>query len=107
MPRVAKLLPVPKRFRDAGIHRYGFHGLSFSSLMEDLLKRPERPWPRGPIILAHLGGGASLAAVHRGKSSTLPWGFPDGRTRHGDSLGRSHPGLLIYLFDRNNGTPTN
>ena len=81
MPRVARLLPIPRRFDAMGIQRYGFHGLSYACLMEEL----------GRVILAHLGNGASLAAVLDGKSIDTSMGFtPAARlpmgTRSGDLI---------------------
>ena len=67
LPRVAKLLPIPRRFTDAGVRRLGFHGLSYAFLMERLRQLAGDGAADGRIILAHLGAGASLAAVHHGK----------------------------------------
>src|ERR1017187_7413883 len=67
MPRVAKLLPIPRRYAAKGVERYGFHGLSYAYLMEEL-GRLDAAGAEGRAILAHLGSGASLAAVHQGKS---------------------------------------
>ena len=67
MPRVAKTLPIPRRYQKKGIERYGFHGLSYAYLMEEL-KRLDPKAAQGRVILAHLGNGASLAAVRNGKS---------------------------------------
>ena len=68
MPRVAKLLPIPRRFQAQGVERYGFHGLSYSFLMEELARVAGIQAAQGRVILAHLGNGASLAAVRGGKS---------------------------------------
>jgi acetate kinase len=68
MPRVAKLLPIPRRFDAKGIQRYGFHGLSYAYLMEELARLGDPAAKKGRVILAHLGNGASLAAVRDGKS---------------------------------------
>src|SRR5436190_18005776 len=67
MPRVARLLPLPRRFEKQGIQRYGFHGLSYAFLMEELARVAAEEAARGRIIMAHLGNGASLAAVRAGK----------------------------------------
>jgi acetate kinase len=75
MPRVAKLLPVPRRFDRVGVHRYGFHGLSYQFLMQALENLAETDVAKGRIILAHLGNGASLAAVKEGKSIDTSMGF--------------------------------
>ena len=68
MPRVARLLPIPRRFDAIGIQRYGFHGLSYAFLMEELGRVAGEKAARGLVILAHLGNGASMAAVDDGKS---------------------------------------
>src|ERR1700722_15650819 len=61
MPQVARLLPIPRRYAAKGVERYGFHGLSYAYLMEEL-RRVDPPAEKGRVILAHLGSGASLAA---------------------------------------------
>ena len=66
LPRVAQLLPIPRRFEAQGVRRYGFHGLSYAYLMEELAASPVPSGAKGRVILAHLGSGASLAAVHDG-----------------------------------------
>jgi acetate kinase len=97
MPRVAKLLPIPRRYAAKGVERYGFHGLSYAYLMEEL-DRLDPAAAKGRVILAHLGNGASLAAVHRGKSIDTSMGFTPAAglvmsTRTGDL----DPGLVYYL----------
>ena len=98
MPRVAKILPIPRRFINAGIQRYGFHGLSYTYLMEALINKEDAHNSKGRIILAHLGNGASLSAVKEGKSLDTTMGFtPAGGlvmgTRHGDL----DPGVAWYM----------
>ena len=75
MPRVAKLLPIPRRFDAKGIQRYGFHGLSYAYLMEELARLGDPAAAKGRVVLAHLGNGASLAAVRDGKSIDTSMGF--------------------------------
>src|SRR5688572_30087780 len=60
MPPVAKLLPIPRRYYDRGVRRYGFHGLSYAYLIEELGRVAGEDAVRGHVILAHLGNGASL-----------------------------------------------
>jgi len=67
MPRVAKLLPIPRRLQAQGVERYGFHGLSYAYLMEALSRVAGPDAAHGRVILAHLGNGASLVAVRGGK----------------------------------------
>jgi acetate kinase len=94
---VARLLPIPRRYAAKGVERYGFHGLSYAFLMEELGSLdPEAA--KGRVILAHLGSGASMAAVHRGKSVDTSMGFTPAAglvmsTRTGDL----DPGLVYYL----------
>ncbi len=75
MPRVAVMLPIPRHFEAQGLRRYGFHGLSYSFLMKELARVAGSQAAKGRIILAHLGSGASLAAVRNGKSIDTSMGF--------------------------------
>jgi acetate kinase len=75
MPRVARLLPIPRRYEALGVRRYGFHGLSYEYLMGELARLEGVEAARGRVILAHLGNGASLAAVRHGKSVDTSMGF--------------------------------
>jgi acetate kinase len=98
MPRVAKLLPIPRRFEAKGVHRYGFHGLSYAYLMEELARLGDPAASTGRAILAHLGSGASMAAVRDGKSIDTSMGFTPASglpmsTRSGDL----DPGLVSFL----------
>jgi acetate kinase len=97
MPRVAKLLPVPRRYAAKGVERYGFHGLSYAYLVEEL-SRLDRAAAQGRVILAHLGNGASLAAVRRGKSIDTSMGFtPTAGLVMSTRTGDLDPGLVYYL----------
>src|SRR5258707_8347843 len=62
LPRVAQLLPIPRRFEARGVRRYGFHGLSYAYLVEELAGVAGPQAARGRLVLAHLGNGARLAA---------------------------------------------
>ncbi|MES1180932.1 MAG: acetate/propionate family kinase, partial [Verrucomicrobiota bacterium] len=98
MPRVAKLLPIPRRFDAKGIQRYGFHGLSYSYLMEELARLGDPAATKGRVILAHLGNGASLAAVRDGKSLDTSMGFtPTAGLVMSTRSGDLDPGLAPYL----------
>ncbi|MHB8519995.1 MAG: acetate/propionate family kinase [Limisphaerales bacterium] len=98
MPRMAKLLPIPRRFDAKGIHRYGFHGLSYAYLMEELARLGDRAALKGRVILAHLGNGASLAAVRDGKSIDTSMGFtPTAGLVMSTRSGDLDPGLAPYL----------
>jgi acetate kinase len=98
MPAVARLLPIPRRYEAEGVRRYGFHGLSYAFLMSELARLDGAEAAQGRVILAHLGNGASLAAVHRGKSVDTSMSFTPAAgipmsTRSGDI----DPGLIWYL----------
>jgi len=98
LPRVARLLPIPRRLDAQGVQRYGFHGLSYAYLMEELARVAGPVAARGRVVLAHLGSGASLAAVREGKSVDTSMGFTPAAgipmsTRSGDL----DPGLAAYL----------
>jgi acetate kinase len=98
MPRVAKLLPIPRRFDAKGIQRYGFHGLSYAYLMEELTRLGDPAATNGRVILAHLGNGASLAAVRAGKSIDTSMGFtPTAGLVMSTRSGDLDPGLAPYL----------
>ena len=103
MPRVAQLLPIPRRFDEKGIRRFGFHGLSYAFLMEELERVAGTGASRGRVILAHLGNGSSLAAVRQGKSVDTTMAFTPAAgvpmsTRSGDL----DPGLAWYLAQSEN-----
>jgi len=98
LPRVAQILPIPRRYEEQGVRRYGFHGLSYAYLMEELARVAGSDAAHGRVILAHLGSGASLAAVREGKSIDTSMAFTPAAgipmsTRSGDL----DPGLISYL----------
>jgi acetate kinase len=98
LPRIARLLPIPRRYETQGVRRYGFHGLSYQFLMGELSRVAGPEVARGRVILAHLGNGASLAAVRDGKPMDTSMGFTPASgvpmsTRSGDL----DPGLFWYL----------
>ena len=106
MPRVAKLLPIPRRFDKFGIQRYGFHGLSYAYLIEELARVAGKKVGKGRVILAHLGNGASLAAVHKGKSVDTSMGFtPAGGMIMGTRPGDLDLGVAWYMMKSENLTP--
>ena len=106
MPRVAKLLPIPRRFDAAGIERYGFHGLSYAYLMEELARVAGAEAAQGRVILAHLGNGASLAAVRDGKSLDTSMGFtPAAGLPMGTRPGDLDPGVAWYMMRSENLNP--
>jgi acetate kinase len=98
MPRVAQIVPIPRRFEAAGVRRYGFHGLSYAYLMEELARVAGPEEARGRVILAHLGAGASLAAVQGGLSLDTTMGFmPTSGLVMGTRTGDLDPGLVRFL----------
>lgn len=98
LPRVARLLPIPRRYETQGVRRYGFHGLSYEFLMEELARLAGPAAAQGRIVLAHLGNGASLAAVHGGKSIDTSMSLtPAAGVPMGSRSGDLDPGLLWYL----------
>ena len=98
LPRVARLLPIPRRYEADGVRRYGFHGLSYEYLMGELIRIEGADAARGRVILAHLGNGASLAAVHEGKPIDTSMGFtPASGVPMGSRCGDLDPGLIGYL----------
>jgi acetate kinase len=98
LPRVAQQLPLPRRYEAHGVRRYGFHGLSYAFLMEELTRVAGPQAARGRVILAHLGNGASLAAVFEGKSVDTSMGLtPTGGVPMSTRSGDLDPGLVWYL----------
>jgi len=98
LPRVARLLPIPRRYEAQGVRRYGFHGLSYAFLMEELGRLTGTKAAHGRVILAHLGSGASLAAVRDGRSVDTSMGFtPVAGVPMGTRSGDLDPGLVWYL----------
>ena len=98
MPAVARIMAIPRRFMAKGVERYGFHGLSYTYLMEALQRQAGMEAASGRVILAHLGNGASLAAVHEGKSIDTSMGFtPAAGVPMSTRAGDLDPGLVLYL----------
>jgi len=98
LPRVARLLPIPRRYEAQGVRRYGFHGLSYEFLMGELSRVAGPEAVQGRVILAHLGNGASLAAVRHGKSIDTSMGFtPSAGVPMSTRSGDLDPGLFSYL----------
>jgi len=94
IPEVAAHLPLPQRYFDAGVRRYGFHGISYESLVHHFgASLPSR------AVFAHLGNGASLCAVRDGKSIDTTMGLtPTGGIPMGTRSGDLDPGVILYLL---------
>ena len=98
IPEVASHLPIPLRYFEAGIRRYGFHGISYESLVHNFgAKLPRR------AIFAHLGNGSSLCALRNGASIDTTMGFtPTGGIPMGTRSGDLDPGVILYLLRNEN-----
>jgi acetate kinase len=98
LPRVAQLLPIPRRYEAQGMRRYGFHVLSYAFLMGELARLAGAEAAKGRVILAHLGNGASLAAVREGQSVDTSMSFtPTAGVPMSTRSGDLDPGLVWYL----------
>lgn len=94
MPETAQRLPLPRTFWDGGIKRYGFHGLSYEFILSALGEHG-----KGRVIIAHLGNGASMAAIRDGKSLDTSMGLtPTGGFMMSTRSGDLDPGVLLYLL---------
>ena len=92
------LLPIPRRYEAQGVRRYGFHGLSYAFLMEELARLGDPAATTGLVILGHLGNGASLAAVRDGKPVDTSMSFtPTAGVPMSTRSGDLDPGLVWYL----------
>jgi len=97
IPRVAQIIPLPRKYQDAGIRRYGFHGLSYNYVLGELRSKGV-PVDEEKIVVAHLGSGASLAAIQNGKAVDMTMGFtPTSGIVMSSRLGDTDPGLIGYL----------
>jgi acetate kinase len=106
MPRVARLYALPSRLAEEGIIRYGFHGLSYEYVMEEL-RRLEPEAAAGRVVVAHLGNGASMAAVRGGVGVDTTMGFtPTGGLVMGTRSGDLDPSVPLHLLEERGLTPT-
>src|SRR5215471_12700295 len=97
LPQIARIYALPRKLYSDGIRRYGFHGLSYEYIMEELTTRDAELADRR-VIIAHLGNGASMTAVYRGKSMDTSMGLtPLEGLVMGTRSGDVDPGALIYL----------
>jgi acetate kinase len=97
-PYLADTFALPRKYYDEGVRRYGFHGLSYE-FIHRILRHEEPVLARGKVIVAHLGNGASLCAIHAGKSVASTMGFTalDGLPM-GTRCGQLDPGVVLYLM---------
>jgi acetate kinase len=106
MPDVAQAYALPRHLRHAGIIRYGFHGLSYEYILQELRVEAGPEVADGRIIVAHLGNGASMAAVRHGKSIDTTMGFtPTGGLVMGTRSGDLDPGVVLYLIEERGMSP--
>lgn len=99
MPRVARLLPIPRRYEAEGLQRYGFHGLSYTYLVQELARTAGAAAAGGRVVMAHLGSGASLAALYEGRSVDTTMSFtPNSGIPMGTRSGDLDPGVVLYLM---------
>jgi acetate kinase len=106
MPAVAKLYALPESIRKEGVQRYGFHGLSYEYILLELKRQLGAQAVKKRIILAHLGHGASMAAVKNGKSIETTMGFsPAGGLVMSTRSGDLDPGVILFLLQQNKMTP--
>jgi acetate kinase len=105
LPQIARMYALPRKHYSQGIRRYGFHGLSYEYIVEEL-KTLDAKLANGRVIMAHLGNGASMAAVYRGKSVDTSMGLtPLEGLVMGTRSGDVDPGALIYLQTQKNLSP--
>ena len=105
MPRVAQMYPLPRDLWDAGVARYGFHGLSYEYILQEL-RALDGDAADGRVIVAHLGSGASMAAVHHGVAVDTTMGLtPTGGLVMSTRTGDLDPGVLLFLLESRGLTP--
>jgi acetate kinase len=98
LPRAAQLLPIPRRYAEQGVRRYGFHGISYAYLLRELERIAGSAAAHGRVLLAHLGNGASMAAVRGGRCIDTTMAFtPAAGLVMGTRSGDLDPGLAAYL----------
>jgi acetate kinase len=99
MPRVAQMFALPRELWDAGVVRYGFHGLSYEYILQEL-RSLDSEAAEGRLIIAHLGNGASMAAVHHGVGVDTTMGFtPTGGLVMSTRSGDLDPGVLLHVME--------
>ncbi len=105
MPAYAQNYPLPSKYKEKGLFKYGFHGLSYEYIMQELAAE-YLPVARQKIIIAHLGNGASMAAVKNGLSMDTTMGVsPIGGLVMGTRSGDLDPGVLLFLLNQYQMTP--
>ncbi len=106
MPRIATLYALPRELREEGLRRYGFHGLSYEYITEELGRPGGEHAAGGRVIMAHLGHGASMTAVHNGRAVDTTMGFtPAGGLVMSTRCGDLDPGVILYLLEHKGMSP--
>jgi acetate kinase len=99
MPAVAQWYPLPRNLWRDGVRRFGFHGLSYEFLIHEMARVAGAKAAHGRVIIAHLGNGASMAAIRGGKSMDTTMGFtPTGGLMMSTRSGDLDPGVMLYLL---------
>jgi len=94
MPQIARLMPIPAEYSAMGVRRYGYHGISYESIVYQL-----QPHVPGKLIVAHLGNGASITAIRDGKCIDTSMGLtPTGGIISGTRTGDIDPGVLLFIL---------
>ena len=107
MPDLAQIYALPRHYQREGLVRYGFHGLSYEYILQELRKEAGEEVANGRVIIAHLGNGASMAAVRHGMSMDTTMGFtPAGGLVMSTRSGDLDPGVLIYLMEEKGMRPS-
>lgn len=102
LPAVARITGLPRELLNQGIHRYGFHGLSYESILDSIAEHEGQAAAAGRIVVAHLGSGASMGAIRGGKSVETTMGFSTlGGLLMGTRCGDMDPEVLLYLLHEN------
>lgn len=99
--KLNQMYAIPRKLTDEGIIRYGFHGLSYEYISSVLPDVADEKTAKGRVIVAHLGNGASMAALKDGKSVATTMGFtPLEGLMMGTRAGSTDPGILLYLLEK-------
>lgn len=106
MPRMAQVYGIPREITGEGVIRYGFHGLSYEYIIQELARQAGEPAACGRVIAAHLGNGCSLCAVHEGRSIDTTMGFtPTSGLVMSTRCGDLDPGAVLYLLEQKHLSP--
>ena len=106
MPEIAQRYALPKSLSMEGLRRYGFHGLSYEYVTQELVKVAGASAASGKLIIAHLGNGASMAAIEGGRSLDTTMGLtPAGGLVMSTRVGDLDPGVIVYLLQEKGMTP--